>query len=151
MGTKTRGNENEGETYRVRTRSELAGVVSEWVLTRGQKGKLIGSLDTRTTSEGDTLVRLRETSLTTLRSRETRGREESKKLVGELRDQTLERSEARNRIRVVGFDGYLLQRRSLIYVRRSRPLKKTTKFASRKRDKGGREHVGIKRGEMGGA
>ena len=32
-GTKTRGNENEGETYRVRTGSELTGVVSERVLT----------------------------------------------------------------------------------------------------------------------
>ena len=29
-----RGNENEGETYRVRTRSELAGVVLERVLTK---------------------------------------------------------------------------------------------------------------------
>ena len=34
MGTKTRGNKNEGETYRVRTGSELAGVVSERVLTQ---------------------------------------------------------------------------------------------------------------------
>ena len=33
MGTRTRGNENEGETYRVRTRLELTGVVSERVLT----------------------------------------------------------------------------------------------------------------------
>ena len=33
MGMRTRGNENEGETYWVRTRSELAGVVSEQVLT----------------------------------------------------------------------------------------------------------------------
>ena len=33
MGTKTRGNENEGESYRVRTGSELTGVVSERVLT----------------------------------------------------------------------------------------------------------------------
>ena len=30
---KTRGNENEGETYQVRTGSELTGVVSERVLT----------------------------------------------------------------------------------------------------------------------
>ena len=34
MGTRTRVNENEGGTYQVRTGSELAGVVSEWVLTR---------------------------------------------------------------------------------------------------------------------
>ena len=33
MGMRTRGNENEGETYRVRTGLELAGVVSEQVLT----------------------------------------------------------------------------------------------------------------------
>ena len=33
MGMRMRGNENEGETYWVRTGSELAGVVSEWVLT----------------------------------------------------------------------------------------------------------------------
>ena len=40
-----------------------------------------------------------------------------------------ERSKERNRIRVVGgFDGYLLQRRSLIYVLRSGPLKKMTRF-----------------------
>ena len=32
-GTRTRVNENEGETYRVRTGSELTRVVSEWVLT----------------------------------------------------------------------------------------------------------------------
>ena len=31
--TTTRGNENEGETYQVRTGSELTGVVSEQVLT----------------------------------------------------------------------------------------------------------------------
>ena len=34
MGTRMRGNENEGETYRVRTGLELAGVVSEPVLTQ---------------------------------------------------------------------------------------------------------------------
>ena len=33
MGTKMRGNENKGESYRVRTGSELTGVVSERVLT----------------------------------------------------------------------------------------------------------------------
>ena len=33
MGTRTRGNKYEGETYRVRTGSELTGVVSERVLT----------------------------------------------------------------------------------------------------------------------
>ena len=33
VGTKTRVNKNEGETYRVRTRSELTRVVSEQVLT----------------------------------------------------------------------------------------------------------------------
>ena len=33
MGTRTRGNEYKGETYRVRTGSELTGVVSERVLT----------------------------------------------------------------------------------------------------------------------
>ena len=36
MGTKTRGNENKGESYRVRTGSELTGVVSERVLTKLQ-------------------------------------------------------------------------------------------------------------------
>ena len=55
---------------------------------RGRKGKLIGSLETRTTSEGDRLARLRGTSLMTLRSHEMRRQEELKKLVGELRDQT---------------------------------------------------------------
>ena len=42
-GTKTRGNKNEGETYRVRTRSELTGVVSERVLTSMRSGVLRGS------------------------------------------------------------------------------------------------------------
>ena len=66
----------------------------------GQKGRLIGSLDTRTTSEGDGLARSRGTSLATSRSREAGERGESKKLVGELRDS--ERSGARIRISVVG-------------------------------------------------
>ena len=43
-GTKTRGNENEGETYQVRTRSELTGVVSERVLTPGSIRKTSWSL-----------------------------------------------------------------------------------------------------------
>ena len=33
VGTRTRGKRERGETYRVGTRSELTGVVSEWVLT----------------------------------------------------------------------------------------------------------------------
>ena len=33
VGMRTRGNENEGETYWIRTGSELTGVVSERVLT----------------------------------------------------------------------------------------------------------------------
>ena len=41
-GTRTRGNENEGETYWVRTGSELAGVVSEWVLTKLREGRVMG-------------------------------------------------------------------------------------------------------------
>ena len=62
--------------------------IEEDTRKRGQKGKLIGSLETRTTSESDRLARLRGTSLATSRSREARRRGESKKLVGELRDQT---------------------------------------------------------------
>ena len=76
--------------------------IEEDTRKRGQKGKLIGSLETRTTSEGDMLMRLQGTSLTMSRSHEMRRREELKKLVGEVRDQTLERSKERNRIRVVG-------------------------------------------------
>ena len=62
--------------------------IEEDTRKRGQKGKLIRSLETRTTSGGDMLVRSQGTSLMTLRSCETRRREELKKLVGELRDQT---------------------------------------------------------------
>ena len=62
--------------------------IEEDTRKRGQKGKLIGSLETRTTSEGDGLARSQGTSLATSRSREAGGRGELKKLVGELRDQT---------------------------------------------------------------
>ena len=55
---------------------------------RGWKGKLIGSLETRTTSEGDMLARSQGTSPTMLKSRETRRQEELLKLVREFRDQT---------------------------------------------------------------
>ena len=62
--------------------------IEEDTRKRGQKGKLIRSLETRTTSEGDMLTRSQGTSLTTLRGREMRRRGESKKLVRQLRDQT---------------------------------------------------------------
>ena len=42
MGTRARGNEYEGETYRVRARSELTGVVSEPVLTPCMLGLTTG-------------------------------------------------------------------------------------------------------------
>ena len=62
--------------------------IGEDTRKRGKRRKLIGSLETRTTSESDRLARSRGTSLATLRSRGARRRGESKKLVGELRDQT---------------------------------------------------------------
>ena len=46
---------------------------------RRQKGKLIGSLWTRTTSECDNLTRLQGTSLVTLRGRGTLARRQSKR------------------------------------------------------------------------
>ena len=73
---------------KLKVRQEGRNNIEEDTRKRGQKGKLIGSLDTRTTSEGGMLARLQGTSLTMLRSREMRRREESEKLVGELRGQT---------------------------------------------------------------
>ena len=63
--------------------------IKEDTRKRGQKGKLIGSLETRTTSERDRLMRSQGTSLMMLRGHGMRRRERSKKLVRGFRVQAL--------------------------------------------------------------
>ena len=56
----------DGEARGLQRRSNVGrDDIEEDTRKRGQKGKLIGSLETRTTSEGDRLARLRGTRLTT--------------------------------------------------------------------------------------